>query len=1216
MKKFLPFLFLFLLSGMVQADQIITACGQTCDSNRTCTINTALVCLTDGVIRNCANNTIFFNQTGALAGRAGFAGIRTYGGSNCSVIDNSTAAASLTGFSWNLWFNTTGSATIKNITSTRSILADLYMNGSTNSVVTNNSFGGGGWRTVWLDSVPTVVSTATPNLFLNNTYGLGLESTISLNQTPFVSFTNYPNTINISFGAAVMTGSCLIQFIDSPTTAIWGLTSTPTTAQPVTGICYLRSNNYWLDNISFANLSKGFSWTSTNSSGQPTASFGTISVVLANAPAAEINVLQASTAGLYFTSNNSLATTPAAGGLASGCYNNSFSTVSVSQSGKGIALECNPYSVCSGLGGYCTGGGTCGSNPTQLTCLAAGPPCKWQACALLGGSQCYLALSQGCSLTTYNEHCVINTTFLGYTSTNNTYGIISADAAHTICQNCFLRNDSSSSYVFADNSSVTIYDATGNPIVASMTTFWFVNSTINTTNGTFGSRQKSWGWLGWTPPFAAYASEGGGATWNYSVNVTNRTAQQVNLSIYTLNGTLPNGVGTLWEKMINQSCLTGGCFNATPHTFNVSIYQQGAEGGCKLDSNFTIKNVTNSDKIEVWLTCDPNPDCGIITTNLTLNQSQRRVLGNCFVIGAPNIYIDCAGYNITGLGGGFGVINTGYDNFTLKNCIINNFSWGAAWNGVHYGGLSQNNTFYNNSVDGIVFNYTNNGYINQTSSNKTDSFLNIAPIALRNCNNTVIMNSTANNTEGLAMAIYNGFNNTLANSSAASNNARGLQITANNTLIDNSTLSSVNDVGIDIATVGGTIVRYSSCVTSGSGYGCLLQGASNVTIFNTTMVALKTTGNALAAGTSNNSIIYNSTILTSDGAASVWLFGKTSNITLLNVTHNESAYKVTGAGNNASIQWYLNFSVSPALVASVNATPNYVSQSILNVTTDSAGNYNPQTIFQEFNVSCSFTYGVSDACANFSSPYTFMANGTAIYDVNTTVINSSQTIQIGDHTNPLMNSSSPENGNMTNITLQNFNFTGIDLGTGFANASIWIWNSTGLFAIVLNTSAVNSSPLMNTISYTFPFLNQSYNWSVQGCDKANNCGINETNRSLIINITPPAVIPDNPPLINYDLPADSTTYAFTTTNSSFNVTFTFVPFDDYNFTNVSVWLNLSGTWQPVALNTSALANGTAGSIMLNLSNGTYLSNVQTCDAAAVPACNFNDTNHTFTVALT
>lgn len=95
-------------------------------------------------------------------------------------------------------------------------------------------------------------------------------------------------------------------------------------------------------------------------------------------------------------------------------------------------------------------------------------------------------------------------------------------------------------------------------------------------------------------------------------------------------------------------------------------------------------------------------------------------------IGAHDVTLDCQGYSITGSGAGYAIINQGYLNVTVKNCVLDTHDYG-----VRGDAMSNPNTNFlvvNNTINNCNF-----GYGSQSSGNQ----------GLRLINNTITSSGTA-----------------------------------------------------------------------------------------------------------------------------------------------------------------------------------------------------------------------------------------------------------------------------------------------------------------------------------------------------------------------------------------------------------------------------------------------------------------------------------------
>ncbi len=89
---------------------------------------------------------------------------------------------------------------------------------------------------------------------------------------------------------------------------------------------------------------------------------------------------------------------------------------------------------------------------------------------------------------------------------------------------------------------------------------------------------------------------------------------------------------------------------------------------------------------------------GSVTLSANVNTS-----GTCFQVASPNIFLNCAGYNVTGgLGGGAGINITDNANITVRDCRFLNFTAGALLRNAQNVTL-RNSTFLNNTL-GVMHN--------------------------------------------------------------------------------------------------------------------------------------------------------------------------------------------------------------------------------------------------------------------------------------------------------------------------------------------------------------------------------------------------------------------------------------------------------------------------------------------------------------------------------
>ncbi|MBI4142067.1 hypothetical protein HY484_04030 [Candidatus Woesearchaeota archaeon] len=67
--------------------------------------------------------------------------------------------------------------------------------------------------------------------------------------------------------------------------------------------------------------------------------------------------------------------------------------------------------------------------------------------------------------------------------------------------------------------------------------------------------------------------------------------------------------------------------------------------------------------------------CGELSVSKTLN-ANISISGDCFRIVANHVLLDCGDFTISGNGSGIAVNVTGFNNFSMRNCVVSNFSTG------------------------------------------------------------------------------------------------------------------------------------------------------------------------------------------------------------------------------------------------------------------------------------------------------------------------------------------------------------------------------------------------------------------------------------------------------------------------------------------------------------------------------------------------------------
>ncbi len=217
-------------------------------------------------------------------------------------------------------------------------------------------------------------------------------------------------------------------------------------------------------------------------------------------------------------------------------------------------------------------------------------------------------------------------------------------------------------------------------------------------------------------------------------------------------------------------------FNLTiPSSINTSLYV-GERLGVRFAANEGSCNGNwmqifwNRSDTYLFFTNESLTQCGSLTTNY--NQPEDFYIGSstCYQVQAHNVNIDCNGHNVGGIGSHYGINISGYDNITIKNCIISNFKTGI------YAFNSNNLTILNTTIldqsNGVGINI-----INSTLANITQTYISRVKmgINLTNANNVTI--DSINISAGSGIRIYiNASNYTTILNSNFSGGTWGLEI--------------------------------------------------------------------------------------------------------------------------------------------------------------------------------------------------------------------------------------------------------------------------------------------------------------------------------------------------------------------------------------------------------------------------------------------------------
>ncbi|MEK6858936.1 MAG: NosD domain-containing protein [Nanoarchaeota archaeon] len=187
-------------------------------------------------------------------------------------------------------------------------------------------------------------------------------------------------------------------------------------------------------------------------------------------------------------------------------------------------------------------------------------------------------------------------------------------------------------------------------------------------------------------------------------------------------------------------------------------------------------------------------------------QNDIAASGTCLTIQANNVYLNLFGHKIVGNGEGTGVLNNGFDSFSVKYGKIENFSQGIYFNNSAHN-LVTNNVLSTNDYALSIAGSSNNTFSNNALYHNSNAFLisNSQTIALLNnnisdnkasgivvdssTNNSFISNVVFSNENGVSLGSGSSFNEVKDND--ITYNKRGISIVSpsnevyNNNFVEN-----------------------------------------------------------------------------------------------------------------------------------------------------------------------------------------------------------------------------------------------------------------------------------------------------------------------------------------------------------------------------------------------------------------------------------------------
>lgn len=412
--------------------------------------------------------------------------------------------------------------------------------------------------------------------------------------------------------------------------------------------------------------------------------------------------------------------------------------------------------------------------------------------------------------------------------------------------------------------------------------------------------------------------EGISYLYNISINNTDATAEanitQVNITIpgsftFTANSngtdagylTFTNTTNVLsWKNnsgLIMNLTLKNFWFNATASTrgiYNITVTTLNATGAYSTNISVIVNDFLSE--------CDTN--LNISGISYTLSQHISAWNASCIGIGANNIVLDCNGYNIT-YGGNNSEIRAianpdGYDNITIKNCIISQNGTWHAQHAIAFEG-SENAVIFNNTI-------TTFGGLNSIENGSFGIRFDI------NSTNANITSNIINTSGAYSIGIYLGSsgNSTINNNIiiTSGNYAKGLFIDgsqSNNITSNRITTSGQNAAGIhNLMDCSFSLIYNNTIITSGNNnsHGIYLdENSQNMNVTSNTITTSGGTGYGIKAESMNETFMSNTIITSGNESLGIYLWHSNSSKVNSNTitTTGQAAdgiYINLGAGNN------------------------------------------------------------------------------------------------------------------------------------------------------------------------------------------------------------------------------------------------------------------------------------------------------------------------------
>jgi len=577
---------------------------------------------------------------------------------------------------------------------------------------------------------------------------------------------------------------------------------------------------------------------------------------------------------------------------------------------------------------------------------------------------------------------------------------------------------------------------------------------------------------------------------NISVGVgVQTTSGGTNLTIKNCNITKGNRtIGTVTTHNKNYGIDINGAHNATIFNNSIStfgsndnygVYIRGAEDSNLSNNIITTNGYGSSERgVSVSLSNNTKIEYNIIRTNNTLSSGQLNY--GVFVNQSSNNNI----YENLIHADGRSQQNHGINiSISSSNTISNNRIWtnGSAQNfGLTINSKSNYNNITNNKIItngstynfGIDISYSNNNTIINNTIYADGRGTTNSGIFFSNILNTLISNNTIH-TSGttLCHGIYssqifsqgNTIDGNIITAGGTSGDGMYLDGKFTNNNITNNNLTASSNMGINMINVASS---FNKTIFSKNVFGRNIPKEQFYLFFPRELSFINQ---------SITNITISNAVITTFGND---IFGKITFINSISFTKNNTDAIIQIRNNSASV--YANNSK----ISGINVTSNVTLYNL-------AQNFTAPIILKD-------GYPCGSSCTNFTG----LNTGTVVFNITSwTGANNWANYSIGenDTTPPNVTLNTPANLTITNETWFNFTANISDVGTGVKNATLFIYNETGLYNSTVMTFA--AGVLSRMVGIQVLLVEGVYTWFYQAFDWVGNLGTSdETSANFTITV--------------------------------------------------------------------------------------------------------------------